>query len=46
MSTETVNSVTGPISVKDLGVTLMHEHILIGYLDWEADTLRPHYHAH
>jgi len=41
MSTETVNSVTGPISVEDLGVTLMHEHILIGYPGWEADTLHP-----
>ena len=41
MSTETVNSVTGPIPVEDLGVTLMHEHILIGYPGWEADTLHP-----
>lgn len=41
MATETVNSVTGPVPVEDLGVTLMHEHVLIGYPGWEADTLRP-----
>ena len=41
MTTATVNSVTGPIPVEDLGVTLMHEHILIGYPGWEADTLHP-----
>ncbi|WP_116365422.1 phosphotriesterase family protein [Parahaliea mediterranea] len=37
----TVNTVTGPLSVDQLGVTLMHEHLLIGYPGWEADTLRP-----
>ena len=36
-----VHTVTGPISVDDLGVTLMHEHVLIGYPGWEADTLSP-----
>ena len=41
MTQEYVNTVTGPIRVEDLGVTLMHEHILIRYLGWEADTLRP-----
>jgi phosphotriesterase-related protein len=41
MSIATVNTVTGPISVDDLGVTLMHEHLLIGYPGWEADTLQP-----
>lgn len=41
MTQEYVNTVTGPIRVEDLGVTLMHEHILIGYPGWEADTLRP-----
>jgi len=38
---ELVNTVTGAIRTQDLGVTLMHEHILIGYPGWEADTLRP-----
>ncbi len=41
MTQEYVNTVTGPIGVEELGVTLMHEHILIGYPGWEADTLRP-----
>jgi len=41
MTQEYVNTVTGPIRVEELGVTLMHEHILIGYPGWEADTLRP-----
>jgi phosphotriesterase-related protein len=41
MSHTTVNTVTGPIALADLGVTLMHEHILIGYPGWEANTLRP-----
>lgn len=38
---DTINTVTGPIAVDALGVTLMHEHVLIGYPGWEADTLRP-----
>ncbi|MFV0277982.1 MAG: phosphotriesterase [Parahaliea sp.] len=37
----TVNTVTGPLDVDRLGVTLMHEHLLIGYPGWEADTLHP-----
>ncbi|NND68034.1 MAG: phosphotriesterase-related protein [Halioglobus sp.] len=36
-----VHTVTGPVDVDDLGVTLMHEHILIGYPGWEADTVSP-----
>jgi len=36
-----VNTVTGPVDIADLGVTLMHEHLVIGYAGWEADTLRP-----
>ena len=41
MANEMINTVCGPISVDDLGVTLMHEHLLIGYPGWEADTLHP-----
>ena len=41
MSSHTVNTVSGEIDVRDLGVTLMHEHLLIGYPGWEADTLHP-----
>ena len=41
MTADTVNTVTGPITIAELGPTLMHEHVLIGYPGWEADTLRP-----
>ena len=41
MTTDTINTVCGPISVDDLGVTLMHEHLVIAYPGWEADTRRP-----
>lgn len=41
MTHETVNTVTGPISVGDLGCTLMHEHLVIGYPGWEAHTIHP-----
>ncbi|MFN2375812.1 MAG: phosphotriesterase [Candidatus Binatia bacterium] len=40
-TTTTIQTVTGPIAVSDLGRTLMHEHMLIGYPGWESDTLRP-----
>ena len=36
-----INTVTGPISVNGLGVTLMHEHLVIGFSGWESDTLHP-----
>ncbi len=36
-----IDTVTGPIDVADLGVSLMHEHVMIGYPGWEADSLRP-----
>ena len=36
-----VNPVTGPVAVAELGTTLMHEHVMIGYPGWEADSLRP-----
>ena len=41
MPSTTVNTVTGPLPVDELGVTLMHEHIVIGYPGWEADSLHP-----
>jgi phosphotriesterase-related protein len=37
----TIQTVTGPISVDDLGRTLMHEHLAIGYPGWEAATDEP-----
>jgi phosphotriesterase-related protein len=36
-----IHTVTGPIDVDQLGVTLMHEHLVIGFAGWEADTLHP-----
>jgi phosphotriesterase-related protein len=33
--------VTGPINPDDLGKTLMHEHLMIGYPGSEADTVNP-----
>jgi phosphotriesterase-related protein len=38
---DTIHSVTGPIRPDQLGTTLMHEHVMIGYPGWEADSLRP-----
>ena len=38
----TVNTVTGPISPDDLGLTLMHEHFFFGYPGYQGDhTLGP-----
>ncbi len=37
-----VNTVLGSIAPSDLGITLMHEHILYGYPGWEGDrTIAP-----
>lgn len=36
-----VQTVTGPIAASALGTTLMHEHLVIGFAGWEADTIRP-----
>lgn len=41
MSKRTVETVTGPIDTGQLGTTLMHEHLVIGFSGWEADTMRP-----
>ena len=41
MST-TVNTVTGPISSEDLGMTLVHEHFAFGYPGFQGDTLGPY----
>jgi phosphotriesterase-related protein len=38
MASATIQTVTGPISPEELGPTLMHEHVLIGYPGWEAHT--------
>lgn len=37
-----VNTVLGPISTDELGITLMHEHVFFGYPGWEGDrTIAP-----
>ena len=41
MSSPTIQTVTGSTTPEALGKTLMHEHLVIGYPGWEADTLRP-----
>ena len=33
-----IQTVTGTIQPEDLGSTLMHEHLMIGYPGWESDT--------
>jgi phosphotriesterase-related protein len=38
MATAAIQTVTGPITPDQLGPTLMHEHLLIGYPGWEAHT--------
>lgn len=37
----TIHTVTGPCQASDLGITLMHEHLLIGWPGWESDTAAP-----
>ena len=37
----TVHTVVGPIDTAELGRTLMHEHLAIGYPGWQADTTAP-----
>lgn len=37
----TVPTVLGPVPVDELGVTLMHEHLLIGWPGWEYDVAAP-----
>ena len=41
MSEPVVQTATGPITPGNLGRTLMHEHLVIGYPGWDADTIRP-----
>jgi phosphotriesterase-related protein len=37
----TIQTVTGPVAASELGRTLMHEHMMIGFPGWESDTVRP-----
>jgi phosphotriesterase-related protein len=36
-----INTVTGRITPEQLGMTLVHEHLLIGFPGWQMDTLYP-----
>ena len=38
-----INTVLGEISDNELGVTLMHEHLVFAYLGWDCDALAPPY---
>jgi phosphotriesterase-related protein len=38
-----INAVLGPVSTDELGVTLIHEHLVFAYLGWECDALAPSY---
>ncbi len=40
---KTINTVTGTVSTDKLGVTLMHEHLLIGWAGWELDCTAPRF---
>ena len=39
-----INTVLGPCKPSDLGTTLMHEHLLIGWPGWETDVAAPPFH--
>jgi phosphotriesterase-related protein len=36
-----INTVLGPVTPEQLGTTLMHEHLLIGWPGWESDAAAP-----
>jgi phosphotriesterase-related protein len=38
-----VQTVTGPARPEDLGMTLVHEHLLVGYPGWFMDALAPRF---
>jgi phosphotriesterase-related protein len=38
-----VNTVTGRANPEELGMTLVHEHLLIGYPGWQMDALAPRF---
>ena len=36
---DTINTVTGTCTPQELGATLVHEHLLIAWSGWEADSI-------
>ncbi len=43
---QSVQTVTGPISVDELGPTLIHEHVVTGMPGWEGDAAVPRWKRH
>lgn len=43
MPATTVQTVTGTAKTEDLGTTLIHEHVLIGYPGWQLDAKAPRF---
>ncbi len=41
MATRAIQTALGPLAPEELGRTLMHEHLLVGYPGFESDTIRP-----
>jgi phosphotriesterase-related protein len=39
--TKMINTVSGPVSAEEMGITLMHEHLQYGYAGWYAHTNKP-----
>jgi len=39
MSNHTIQTVTGPIDADELGRTLAHEHVIVGWPGWDSDSL-------
>ncbi|MFM2419457.1 MAG: hypothetical protein RL385_4180, partial [Pseudomonadota bacterium] len=40
---DTIQTVTGPVAIAQLGLTLVHEHLLIGYPGWWMDARAPRF---
>ncbi len=41
--TSTVQTVTGPTTAAELGTTLIHEHVLVGFPGWQLDAKAPRF---
>jgi phosphotriesterase-related protein len=40
---KTINTVTGTTTAEKLGMTLMHEHLMVGWGGWELDCTAPRF---
>ena len=43
MANQTVQTTTGSAGVEDLGRTLIHEHVLVGFPGWDLDSKAPRF---